>query len=155
MRENKTAYCQAIRRLLTTGTVDDDSFTVCRDQVLIFQHFGMRPTVFASIRQSDRFRAGNFNLRIPSGWVIASGCLPGSAASGDTTSHVEERRLPLFRRNLQTARHLRRETHQDIRVNFGSTDGIFVGDFGHFTWFLRVPGAATLLTFFKTGLIHR
>lgn len=62
--KTKTAYCQAIRRFTDlTGTVDDDSFTVRGDQVLIFQHFQDAANGLAGASDDlTNFLAGNFNL---------------------------------------------------------------------------------------------
>ena len=68
----------------------------------------------------------------------------------DTTGNVEEGKVAhFFRRDLQTASHLRRQAHQDIRVNLNELTEFFVGDFGHFTCGFRTYPSATLLAFFK------
>ena len=118
---------------------------------MIFQHFQDAANGFA--RASDNltdFLAGNFNLHtVRVGHRIRLFCQVQQRL-GDTTSHVEESEVAhFFRRNLQTARHLRRETHQDIRVNLDQLTEFFVGDFGHFTCGFRTYPGATLLTFFK------
>ncbi len=124
--KTKTAYCGSNTPLSNlTGAVDDDGFTVRGNQVLIFQHF--QNTTNGFTRAADDLT--NFRrvilICIPSGWVMASGCFASSAASGRYGPSRRGRPVAHFlRRDLQTASHLRRETHQNVRVHPGSADGI-------------------------------
>ncbi len=117
--KTKTAYCGSNTPLSNlTGAVDDDGFTVRGNQVLIFQHF--QNTTNGFTRAADDLT--NFRrvilICIPSGWVMASGCFASSAASGRYGPSRRGRPVAHFlRRDLQTASHLRRETHQNVRVH--------------------------------------
>ena len=118
---------------------------------MIFQHFQDAANGLAGAADDlADFLTGNFNLHtVRMGHRIRLFSQVQQRLS-DTTGNVKEGEVAHFlRRDLQTTSHLRRETHQDVRVNLDQLTEFFVGDFGHFTCGFRTYPSATLLAFFK------
>lgn len=81
---------------------------------------------------------------------MASGCFARFSSVWAIRPVTSRKAVAHFlRRDLQTASHLRRETHQNVRVHLDQLTEFLIRDFGHFTCGFRPYLCATLLTLFK------